>query len=104
MVQAEELRAQIRATRRPDSDLAERRQRVQQVFTGLRRQLDVVGPKIEQLIEMRADLRERPAPTPRGPSLGLPIRPRTVGNENGRSTMTLAASENGGQSSTSRKT
>ncbi len=59
MVEAEELRAQIRATRRPDRDLPARRQRVQQVVTALRRQLDVVGPKIEQLIEMRADLSER---------------------------------------------
>ena len=59
MVEAEELRAQIRATRRPDRDLPERRQRVEQVVTALRRQLDVVEPKIEQLIEMRADLSER---------------------------------------------
>ncbi len=59
MVEAEELRAQIRATRRPDRDLPERRQRVEQVVTALRRQLDVVGPKIEQLIEMRSDLSER---------------------------------------------
>ena len=59
MVEAEELRAQIRATRRPDRDLPERRQRVQHVVTALRRQLDVVEPKIEQLIEMRADLSER---------------------------------------------
>ncbi len=59
VVEAEELRAQIRATRRPDRDLPERRERVEQVVTALRRQLDVVGPKIEQLIEMRADLSER---------------------------------------------
>ncbi len=59
MVEAEELRAQIRATRRPDRDLAERRQRVEQVVSALRRQLEVVEPKIDQLIEMRADLSER---------------------------------------------
>ena len=59
MVEAEEQRAQIRATRCPDRDLPARRQRVQQVVTALRRQLDVVGPKIDQLIEMRADLSER---------------------------------------------
>ncbi len=59
MVQAEELRAQIRATRRPDRDLPERRQRVEQVMAALRRQLEVVEPKIEQLVEMRAELSER---------------------------------------------
>ena len=59
MVEAEELRAQIRATRRPDRDLPERRERVEQVIVALRRQLDVVEPKIEQLVEMRGELRER---------------------------------------------
>ena len=59
MVEAEELRAQIRATRRPDRDLPERRQRVEQVMAALRRQLEVVEPKIEQLVEMRSELSER---------------------------------------------
>ena len=59
MVEAEELRAQIRATRRPDRDLPERRQRVQQVMVALRRQLEVVEPKIEQLVEMRGEISER---------------------------------------------
>ncbi len=59
MVEAEELRAQIRATRRPDRELPERRRRVAQIEAALRRQLDVVEPKIAQLIEMRTDLRER---------------------------------------------
>ena len=59
MVEAEELRAHIRATRRPDRDPPERRERLAQIEAALRRQLDVVAPKLEQLIEMRADLRER---------------------------------------------
>ena len=59
MVEAEELRAQIRATRRPDRDLPERRQRVEQVIAALRRQLEVVEPKIEQLVDMRREIRER---------------------------------------------
>ncbi|MCY4616097.1 MAG: MerR family transcriptional regulator [Chloroflexi bacterium] len=59
MVEAEELRAQIRATFRPDRDLPERRERVEQVIVAVRRQLEVVGPKIEQLIEMRGELSER---------------------------------------------
>lgn len=59
MVAAEELRAQMRATSRPDRELPERLKRVTQIQAALRLQLDVVEPKIEQLIEMRADLRER---------------------------------------------
>lgn len=59
MVEAEELRAQIRATRRSDRDLPERHQRAEQVLAALRRQLDVVEPKIEQLTEMRGELRDR---------------------------------------------
>ena len=59
MVEAEELRAQIRATFRPDRDLPERRERVEQVIVAVRRQLEVVGPKIEQLVEMRGELSER---------------------------------------------
>lgn len=59
MVEAEELRAQIRATRRSDRDLPDRRKRVEQVIAALRRQLEVVEPKIEQLQEMRGELRER---------------------------------------------
>ena len=59
MVEAEELRAQIRATRRPDRDLPERRQRVEQVIVALRRQLEVVEPKLEQLVNMRGEIRER---------------------------------------------
>ena len=59
MVEAEELLAQIRATRRPHRELTERRRRIQQIEAALRRQLDVVQPKLEQLTEMRADLRER---------------------------------------------
>ena len=59
MVEAEELRAQIRATFRPDRDLPERRERVLQVITAVRRQLEVVEPKSEQLVEMRGELSER---------------------------------------------
>lgn len=59
MVEAEELRAQIRATFRPDRDLPERRERVVQVIAAVRRQLEVVEPKIEQLVEMRGELSER---------------------------------------------
>lgn len=59
MVEAEELRAQIRATFRPDRNLPERRERVLQVIAAVRRQLEVVEPKIEQLVEMRGELSER---------------------------------------------
>lgn len=59
MVEADELRAQIRATFRPDRDLSARLERVDQVHHALQRQLEVVEPKIEQLGAMREELRER---------------------------------------------
>jgi DNA-binding transcriptional MerR regulator len=59
LVEAEELRAQIRATKRSDRDVLERRDRVLQVQAALTRQLEVVEPKIEALIAMRGNLRER---------------------------------------------
>ena len=59
LVEAEELRAQIRATQRSDRDVIERRERVLQVKAALTRQLEVVEPKIEALTAMRSDLRER---------------------------------------------
>lgn len=59
MVDAEQLRDQIRATFRPDRELPARRKRVQLVMDATRRQLEIVEQKSEQLIEMRSELRER---------------------------------------------
>ncbi len=59
MVDAEQLRAQIRATFRPDRELPVRRERVQLVIDATRRQLEIVEHKSEQLSEMRDELQER---------------------------------------------
>lgn len=59
MVDAEQLRDQIRATFRPDRELPARRKRVQLVIDATRRQLEIVEQKSQQLIEMRGELRER---------------------------------------------
>ena len=59
MVDAEQLRAQIRATFRPDRELPARRERVQLVIDATRRQLEIVEHKSQQLTEMRGELRER---------------------------------------------
>ena len=59
MVDAEQLRAQIRATFRPDRELPVRRERVQLVIDATRRQLEIVEHKSEQLSEMHDELQER---------------------------------------------
>lgn len=59
MVDAEQLRAQIRATFRPDRELPVRRERVQLVIDATRRQLEIVEHKSEQLSEMHEELQER---------------------------------------------
>ena len=63
MVEAEEIRANLRATRpeNPDvrDDPAVIRPRSETALRALRRQLAVVDPKLQQLTELRADLIER---------------------------------------------
>jgi DNA-binding transcriptional MerR regulator len=63
MVEAEELRAQIRATFRPDRELPDRKERVETVIDSVRRQLAIVESKLEALTAMRKELRERLATT-----------------------------------------
>jgi len=59
MVEAEEIRAQIRATFSPDRTLPARRERVTKVIAAVRRQLEIVETKLTALEEMRHDLRDR---------------------------------------------
>jgi DNA-binding transcriptional MerR regulator len=59
MVDAEQLRDQIRSTFRADRELPSRRKRVQLVIDATRRQLEIVEHKSRQLTEMRGELRER---------------------------------------------
>ncbi len=59
MVDAEQIRDQIRATFRSDRELPLRRKRVQMVIDATRRQLEIVEHKNKQLTEMRRELYER---------------------------------------------
>ena len=59
MVDAEALLKQMRSTFRPDRDLPERKQRTTQIKTALQLQSEIVDRKMEQLQEMRDELRER---------------------------------------------
>jgi DNA-binding transcriptional MerR regulator len=61
MVEAEETRATLRATRPGDGGIEPEAQRARwdQGLRALRSQLAVVEPKLEQLTELRADLVER---------------------------------------------
>lgn len=63
MVEAEELRAQIRATFRPDRELPARQERIEVVIDSLHRQLAIVDTKLEALSTMRQELSERLANT-----------------------------------------
>ena len=63
MVEAEELRAQMRATFRPDRELPARRERVEVIIDSIRRQLAIVEAKLDALTTMRAELSERLANT-----------------------------------------
>jgi DNA-binding transcriptional MerR regulator len=62
MVEAEEIRANLRATRpgdRSQQDPAVTRARAEQALKALHSQLSVVEPKLQQLTELRGDLVER---------------------------------------------
>lgn len=59
MVDADEVRAQIRASFRPDRDAGGRLERIEAARTAVRRQLEVVEPKLSQLGALRDDLRAR---------------------------------------------
>jgi len=59
MVEAEELRQQVIATRHLDRALPARLARADHIIDALQRQLDVVDRKADALIEMRSELRER---------------------------------------------
>ena len=59
MVDAEELRAQIRATFSPDRDLPARLERTEKVTETLQRQLEIVDSRLEALRGMKDKLAER---------------------------------------------
>lgn len=57
MVEAEDLQKQIIATFRPDRELPARQQRAERIIAALEAQLEVVECKIDQLAELRKELR-----------------------------------------------
>ncbi|MDA0353080.1 MAG: MerR family transcriptional regulator [Chloroflexi bacterium] len=59
MVEAEELRQHVLASRHLDTALPARLIRSERIIDALQRQLDVVERKTDALIEMRTELRER---------------------------------------------
>lgn len=59
MVEADELRAQMRATFRPDRELPARLERVGIIREAIQRQLVIVDHKLGALSEMRRELGER---------------------------------------------
>jgi len=59
MVEAEELRAQMRATFRPDRELPARKARTEKVIDAVRRQLAIVETKLHALEAMQHELAER---------------------------------------------
>ena len=59
MVEAEEVKEELRATYRPDLELDERINRVNRRIDVTRRQHDIISTKLEAMIEMRKDLEEK---------------------------------------------
>ena len=59
MVEAEELRAQMRATFRPDRELPARKARTEKVIDAVKRQLSIVETKLHALEAMQQELAER---------------------------------------------
>ncbi len=59
MVEAEEVREELRATYRPDLETGERLKRVQKRIEITQRQHDIIGTKLAAMLEMKKDLEER---------------------------------------------
>jgi DNA-binding transcriptional MerR regulator len=57
MVESEDLQKQIIATFRPDRELPARQQRAERIIDALETQLEVVERKIDQLSDLRKELR-----------------------------------------------
>jgi DNA-binding transcriptional MerR regulator len=59
MVEAEELRAQMRATFRPDRELPARKARTEKIIDAVKRQLAIVETKLHALEAMQHELSDR---------------------------------------------
>jgi DNA-binding transcriptional MerR regulator len=56
MVEAEEVKTELRATYRPDLDAEERIARLVKAIEVTERQVEIIGTKVNSLLEMKADL------------------------------------------------
>lgn len=59
MVEAEEVREELRATYRPDLEVGERIKRFHKRIEVTQRQFDIISSKLTAMIEMKKDLEER---------------------------------------------
>ena len=59
MVEAEEIKEELRATYRPDLEVDERRERVAKRIEVTKRQHGIISTKLEAMIEMKRDLEEK---------------------------------------------
>jgi DNA-binding transcriptional MerR regulator len=59
MVEAEEVKTELRATYRPDLELEERIRRIVQAIAVTERQHEIIGTKVGALLEMKLDLEEK---------------------------------------------
>ena len=59
MVEAEEVKLQLKASRRPDEDIAERRQRIAKALEVTERQYALICQKVAQLSDMKVSLEEK---------------------------------------------
>ncbi len=56
MVDAEEVKTELRATYRPDLDIEERKSRIRKAIGVTERQHEIIDTKVMSLLEMKADL------------------------------------------------
>ena len=59
MVEAEEVKEQLRAEYRPEADLAERKERIARAMELTERQYAVIRQKVDGLLEMKSHLEEK---------------------------------------------
>jgi DNA-binding transcriptional MerR regulator len=59
MVEAEETKTELRATYRPDLDAEERIARLIKAIAVTERQYEIIGTKVDAMIEMKADLESK---------------------------------------------
>jgi DNA-binding transcriptional MerR regulator len=59
MVEAEEVREELRATYRPDLEVSERIKRFEKRIEVTQRQFDIISSKLTAMVEMKKELEER---------------------------------------------